>query len=140
MHCKEQLKVAKYIWFHVNRREDSSSVNLKEYLTLVEVQVAFDSLASIDFCEVWLVTRIYTSIVTVNAETMKNIVIVKFCSIKFDCKPNHDNVVRLIIWAGFNLNDELVRLSFNSAERLIALARSPNTIVTCVSLVSHRLR
>ena len=131
MHCKVQLKVANYLWFHVNRREDSLSVNLKEYLTLLKVQVAFDSLASIDFWEVWLATRIYSSIVTVNGVGMKKIVIVKFCSIKFDCKPHHDNVVRIIIWAGFNLNDVLVRLSFNSAERLIALARSPN-IITCV--------
>ena len=54
MHCKEQLKVANYLWFHVNWWEDSFSVNLKEYLTLIEVQVAFDSLASIDFWEVSL--------------------------------------------------------------------------------------
>ena len=131
MHCKEQLKVANYLWFHVNRREDSLSVNLKEYLTLLKVQVAFDSLASIDFCEVWLGTRIYNSIVTVNGVVIKKIVIVRFCTIKLDCKPHHDMVVRLIIWAGFNLNDELVRLSFNSAERLIALARSP-TSIPCV--------
>ena len=136
MHCKEQLWVANYLCIHVNRWFHSLSFNLKEYLTLVKVQIAFYSLASIDFLHVRHVFSCFSKDSSIS--TKQRIVVKMSISlrlrIKLDSKPNHNMVSLSIVCTDFDFNDVLIRLSFNSGERLKALSRFPSisTSVGCL--------